>query len=98
MTVMTEHKRPHDCPPTTEHSAKLPHPPGDGKACNDLPTSTPPTVKDPPECEKTDCCCPPGPGTTANCLEDLIAAQAASIAATEKTGRFKDDLVKLLDA
>jgi hypothetical protein len=95
---MTEHKRPHDCPPTTEHPASQPHPPGDGKACNDFPTSTPPTLKDPPECEKTDCCCPPGPGTTANCLEDMIAAQAASIAATEKTGKFKDALVTLLDA
>ncbi|HEV8209507.1 MAG TPA: hypothetical protein VGP77_05275 [Vicinamibacterales bacterium] len=95
---MTEHKRPHDCPPTTDNPADQPHPPGDGKGCNDMPTSTPPTVDEPEKCPDTDCCCPPGPGTTANCLEDLIAAQAASMAAAEKAGKFKEDLGKLLDA
>jgi hypothetical protein len=95
---MTEQKRPHDCPPTTETPAGQPHPPGDGKTCAEFPTSTPPTVEEPPKCPGTDCCCPNTPGTTANCLEDLIAAQAASIAAAQNASTFKDALAKLLDS
>jgi hypothetical protein len=95
---MTEQKRPHDCPPKTENPADQPHPPGDGKACGDFPPSTPPTLDEPEKCPKTTCCCPRTPGTTATCLEDLIAAQAASIAASQNAATFKDALTKLLDS
>src|SRR5215831_9139845 len=94
---MSEQKRSNDCPPTTGSPAPQPHPPGDCGSDGTYPTSTPPTVEDPPKCPPTDCCCPPTPGTTANCLEDLIAAQTASIAAAQNTVAFRDALNKLLD-
>jgi len=95
---MTEQKRSHDCPPKTDNPADQPHQPGDGTACGDFPTSTPPTVAEPDKCPDTPCCCPKTPGTTANCLEGLIEAQAASIAAAQNATAFKDALSKLLDS
>jgi hypothetical protein len=98
---MTDYKRQpsgHDCPPAPTDPADQPQPPGAGDTCKDLPTTTPPTLQPPEHCPPSDCCCPKGPTSTPNCLEDLIAKQAASIAAAEKAGKFKDDLAKLLDS
>lgn len=89
----------HECPPSTDNPAQQPHPPGDGKACGDLPKTTPPILHDPTPCPPPDpCCkCPQKPGSTPNCLEDLIAQQTAGIVAADQANRFKADLEKLLE-
>ena len=83
-----------ECPPSSP--ADQPHPPGGGDKCVDIPTSKPPELKPPEKCPETDCKCPSGPSTTTNCLEDLIAKQAADIAAAKKAEAFKKDLEDLL--
>jgi hypothetical protein len=95
---MTEQKRPHECPPKTSTPADQPMPPGNGTACQKFPTATPPTVDEPEACPPTGCTCPTTPGTTVNCLESLIDAQAASIAEAQNATAFKDALSKLLDS
>jgi len=91
--------RGHDwCPPPTKNRAPQPNPPGDGKTCEPLPTSTHPPVPEPKPCPEPDSCCkcPAGPKSTPNCLEDLIAGQTASIAAGKKAEEFKTELAQLL--
>lgn len=84
----------HECPPRPKDPADQPHPPGVDK-CNELPTTTPPTLKNPEKCVP-DCDCPRTPPTDANCLEQLISQQGAEIAAAEKAKAFKADLEALL--
>jgi hypothetical protein len=96
---MSEYKRQpngHECPPPPKNPADQPRPPGG--TCEDLPTSTVPPLKPPEPCPPPDsaCQCPKGPASTANCLEDMIAKQAAEIAAAEKAKVFKADLEALL--
>jgi uncharacterized protein Usg len=86
-------KHPPDCPPNVD-PAPQPQPPGEGK-CEPLPTTEPPKLDPPKPCDQP-CHCPPKPGTDHNCLEDLIAAQAAQIAAADKAKSFKADLEGLL--
>ena len=100
---MTEYPRKpmgRECPAAPEHPAAQPRPPGDGKGCEELPQTTPPTLDPPKRCPDPDpCCkCPQAPGSTANCLEALIAKQAADIVAADKAKAFKTDLEKLLDS
>lgn len=96
---MTDYKRQqtgHECPPP-EDPADQPHPPGSGEDCQDLPSTTPPTLQEPTPCPPDpDCKCPPRPSSTPNCLEDLIAKQAAALAAADKAKAFKTDLEALL--
>jgi hypothetical protein len=95
---MTDYKPPREreCPPSPKDPADQPKPPSDGDSCKDIPTSTPPEVKPPEKCPETDCHCPKGPGSTPNCLEELIAKQAIDIAAAKKAETFKKDLEELL--
>src|SRR5690349_6675418 len=96
MSQPTRQPSGHECPPPSD-PAPQPHPPGAGDTCQDLPTTTPPTLEKPEKCpEPADCKCPPPPGTTSTCLEDLIAAQTAQIAAADKAKAFKADLEALL--
>lgn len=84
----------HECTPH-EDPARQPHPPGGD--CAELPKTTPPDPPKPPECPPDPCCtCPPPPTSTSNCLEELIATQAAQITAAEKAKAFKTDLEALL--
>jgi hypothetical protein len=94
---MTNYTRPQEreCPPSSE-PADQPDPPSSGDKCEDIPTSKPPELQPPEKCPEPDCNCPTGPGSTPNCLEDLIAKQAADIAAAKKAEAFKKDLEDLL--
>jgi hypothetical protein len=87
-----------ECPPDV-NPADQPKQPTDGKECECLPKTTPPTLNDPEKCPDPPpyCKCPKKPPTTSNCLEDLIAEQAAEILVAEKAKAFKTDLEKLLD-
>jgi hypothetical protein len=79
----------------TDKYADQPHPPGAKENCKDIPASAPPPLAE-PKCDEPYCLCPEGPGSTSNCIEDLIAKQAAEIAAAEKAKAFKVDLEALL--
>jgi hypothetical protein len=99
---MTDNPRKHmgrECPPSPECPAHQPHPPGDGKACDPLPETTPPTLDPPAPCPGPDpCCkCPTTPGPTANCLEALIADQTGAIIAGDRANKFQEQLKKLLE-
>lgn len=86
----------HECPPRPRDPADQPHPPG-VDTCKELPTTTPPTLKDPEKCAPDPACtCPRTPPADSNCLEQLIAQQGAEIAAAEKAKAFKADLEALL--
>jgi hypothetical protein len=94
---MSDYKRQQpgqDCPPAPKDPADQPHPPG-VDTCADLPTSTPPTL-DPPTCPEPSCKCPGKPASDPNCIEQLIARQAAEIAAAKNAENFKKDLETLL--
>jgi hypothetical protein len=95
---MTDYKRPHEreCPPTTKDPADQPKPPGKGSDCPEWPKPEYPVLLPPPACPESDCYCPPGPGSTSNCLEDLITEQAGKIATAKKTEAFKTALEQLL--
>src|SRR5690349_3543487 len=100
MNVMSDYRRQqppeHECPPRPRDPASQPHPPG-GDTCDDLPTTTPPTLKDPEKCAPDPSCkCPRTPPVDSNCLEQLISQQGAEIAAAEKAKAFKADLEALL--
>src|SRR5262245_3616684 len=83
-----------ECSPH-EHPAPQPHPPGED--CDDLPTTTPPELER-KECPPDDrCCCPKGPTTTPNCLEELIAEQAQKATVAEEARKAEQDLTKILD-
>jgi hypothetical protein len=82
--------------PSAPKPADQPRPPDRGDKCKDIPESKPPELKPPEKCPEPDCNCPKGPGATPNCLEDLIAKQAAEIAAAKKAEAFKKDLEELL--
>jgi hypothetical protein len=88
-------RQPHDCEPVTENPAPQPKPPGG--TCTDPPVVDDPTWK-PQPCPPTDCCCPPGPTSTTNCLQDLIDEQTQTVTAAEKAAKFKEELVKFLDS
>jgi len=98
---MIDHKRQpngreRECPPVTENPADQPKAPrGD---CTAPTPPEPPDLLPPAPCPPTDCWCPPGPGSTANCLEDLIAQQEVEIAGADKALAFKKDLEGLLKA
>jgi hypothetical protein len=98
---MTDYMRKHtgrECPPPPEYPADQPKPPGDGKGCDDYPTTTPPTLNPPKPCPPIDPVAgptPPGGGT--NCLEELIAHQTADTAALQQENLFTQELNKLLD-
>jgi hypothetical protein len=98
--LITDYRRPQEreCPPSPKDPADQPHPPGGGDECEDIPTSKPPELKPPEKCPEPDCNCPSGPGSTPNCLEDLIAKQAADIAGAKKAEAFKTDLEEKLDS
>lgn len=97
---MTENTRQHpgkERPTCTDDVAAQPRPPG--TSCEPLPTSTPPELAAPAAIGPDESCnCPSGMASTASptCLEDLIAAQAAEIAAADKAKAFKSDLEALL--
>ena len=78
-----------ECPPPPKKPADQPNPPGDGTACTPVDETKPPTLPEPTPCPETDCKCPPKPSSNPNCLEDLIAKQAADIATAEKAADFK---------
>lgn len=86
-----------ECPPQPD-PAPQPHPPTKGEECEALPTTTPPEIVKPTKCPDPvpPCECPAPPGSSSNCLETLIADQAAQIAAAEKAKTFKADLETLL--
>ncbi len=92
-------KSSHDCVPT-DHPAPQPHPPGDGEACKPLPETTPPKLDPPEKCPPPDpCCeCPTPPGSSPNCLEELLAKQGADISAGDHAKEFQKDLTALLAA
>ena len=96
---MSEYRRQsdRDCEPTKD-PAPQPHPPGDGKACGPLPSSTPPTLQE-PKCPDppVSCKCPPTPGSSTNCLQTLIDKQQADILAAEKAKDFQKELQKVLE-
>jgi hypothetical protein len=99
MTQSTRQQGPgHEwCPGPPEDPADQPRAPGG--ECKDWPEASPPKLELPEPCDPhTDCRCEttPPPGTGPKCLEDLIAAQAAEIAAAEKAKTFKTDLEALL--
>ena len=84
---MTDYKRQHEreCPPTTEDPADQPKPPGDGDVRGHRRRPTPPKLPTAGAVSRpTDCNCPTAPGSTPNCLEDLIAKQADEIAAADE--------------
>jgi len=101
---MTHHKgnpTSRECPPAPDNPACQPHPAGDGKDCCKLPETSPPHLDPPAPCPEPDpCCkCPQTPGgSSPNCLEKLIAKQAAEIVAADKAKAYKADLEKLLDS
>jgi hypothetical protein len=66
--------------------------------CSPIPPTTPPTFNPPEPCPPDPTChCPGGGGgSDANCLEKLIARQAAEIAAAAKAASFKTDLEGIL--
>jgi len=99
MTDYTRNSMGRECPPSPDNPADQPHPPGDGSACCELPATTPPTLEPPTPCPDPDpCCkCPTTPGSTPNCLEELIAKQTTDIAAADQANKFKADLAKLLE-
>jgi|WetSurMetagenome_2_1015567.scaffolds.fasta_scaffold17619_2 hypothetical protein len=74
---------------------RKPHSPSGEKKCKSKPT-TPPILDDPKKCKDPDCDCPPAPGSTSNCIEDLIEKQKKEIAAAKKAEDFKKDLEALL--
>ncbi len=100
MTYETRKHMGHECPPRPEYPANQPKPPGDGSGCYDHPTTTPPTLDPPQPCPPPDpsCKCPTPPGSTSNCLEDLIAKKTADTSALEKDGAFNKELDDLLKA
>ena len=91
---MNEYKRQNEreCPPVTKDPAGQPKPPGTGKDCPEPTKPEYPELPPPPACPESDCYCPPGPGGTSNCLEDLISEQAGKIATAKKTEAFKTAL------
>lgn len=95
---MTDNKRQHECPPVTENPADQPRPPGDEKTCTDPQPPTCPPYDGPTPCPPTTCHCPAGPTSTPDCLEKLIEQQASMVAAADKAGKFRDELVKLYDS
>lgn len=96
---MTEYKgkqSDRECGPSND-PADQPKPPGN-KECEKIPSTTPPTLNDPKPCPPDpDCKCPQGPTSTTNCLEELIAKQAATLAAGDKAKAVKAELEKLLE-
>lgn len=86
----------HECAPSS-NPADQPKQPGNHE-CEKIPATTPPPLKEPTPCPPDPCCkCPEGPTSTTNCLEELIAKQAAALAAGDKAKAFKADLEKLLE-
>jgi hypothetical protein len=99
---MSDYKKSgHDwCPPSTENPAPQPQPPSEGEDCPKYEEPKWPDEPEPEKCPDPDpCCkCPPNSGTDPTCkgLDDLIAKQAAEIAAAETSKVFKADLEALL--
>jgi hypothetical protein len=97
---MNDYKRPQherECPPTTKDPAEQPKPPGTGTDCKDWSKPEYPVLPPPPPCPESECYCPPGPGSTSNCLEELITEQAGKLATADKTKAFKTALEAVLD-
>ena len=85
-----------ECGPS-DNPADQPKPPGN-EECEEIPSTTPPTLKEPTPCPPDpDCKCPQGPKSTTDCLEELIAKQSATLAAGDKAKAFKSDLEKFLE-
>ncbi len=96
---MTDYRRPpsHDCPPVTDNPAPKPKPPANGSTCQPIPPTTPPTLEPPAKCPPDPYCkCPTPPGSTPNCLEDLITNQGVGIVNAEKATKFKTELEDVL--
>jgi hypothetical protein len=95
---MTYDRRPpQECPPASDHPAPQPTPPSNGSTCQPIPPTTPPTLTEPEPCPPDPSCkCPTKPGSSSNCLEDLITRHQADIANGEKATKFKGDLDDLL--
>ena len=87
----------HDCQPTDD-PAPQPNPPLH-KTCDPHPGTKPPELIPPEKCPDPDpCCnCPTPPGSTSNCLEDLIAKKSADIQAAEQAKEFEKALKTFLD-
>ena len=81
------------CPPSDDPAD---HPKDPGGTCEELPKDEPPKLDEPKECPPPPCCCPTGPTSTSNCLDNLIAAQTTEIAEAEDAKKFKADLEALL--
>lgn len=99
---MTDYTRKHpgrECPPPPEYPARQPNPPSDGKDCPQIPETEVPELKGPEKCPPPDkCCkCPSEPDTPPNCLEDLIAQQAADLDASANVTKFKGELEAMLE-
>lgn len=89
----------YDCPPSPpKDPAGQPRPPG--SKCLPIPPTTPPTLEPPEKCPPDPSChCPDGGdgGCDSNCLEKLIAKQAAEINAAATAAAFKADLEGILN-
>jgi len=96
---MSDYTRKHpgrECPPHPEDPADQPTPPNG--ECEKLPESEEPVPPPPEECPPTKCKCPKPPGTSSNCLEDLIGKQATDMGKAANAEKFKKELEVLLDA
>jgi hypothetical protein len=83
---MTDYK----CPPPDE-PAEQPHNPGG--TCYPLPKTPCPIAEPPAPCPPDPYCkCPPKPGVTTTCLENLIESQTRPITEGDKAKTFKTEL------
>jgi len=90
---MMEDRRQQSGHACSDDYADQPKTPGSKEGCEDLKWNSPPTLKDLTRCEPDPKCgCEKPPGSTSNCLEDLIAKQAAKLVSAEKEKAFKTEL------
>jgi hypothetical protein len=88
---MTYDKKGHDPYPPQEPTN--PEPP---RECEPLdPGPQTPPLPELPECPEP-CCCPPKPGSTGTCLDELIDEQTKEITEAERAKSFKAELEDLL--
>ena len=93
--MTSEYRKQTDPGPEPDY-ADPPHPPIDVQ-CEKIPTDPPnPPEFEPEPCDPSKCKCPAGPGSSSNCIVDLIAEQDKQISAAEKAKVFKADLDALL--
>jgi hypothetical protein len=88
----------HECPPAVENPAKQPNPPNHQECDVPVPPGQAPHPEEPSKCPEPSCCCkcPTPPGSTSNCLEELVEGQIGDLGAADKA-KFKAELVKILE-